>query len=137
MLFQSLEDRMYHLFQALNGRAARMLLGLDWVPMKVTRVTPFLVDTGGSKSWLFVKLDTDEGLVGWGEAYTQQDRDAAMLAHVVEMGRHLIGRDPFAIKHFSTVMHLDYALRRPAMDYWSALSGIEQAMWDIAGKACN
>jgi galactonate dehydratase len=105
--------------------------------MKVTRVTPFLVDTGGSKSWLFVKLDTDEGLVGWGEAYTQQDRDAAMLAHVVEMGRHLIGRDPFAIKHFSTVMHLDYALRRPAMDYWSALSGIEQAMWDIAGKACN
>jgi galactonate dehydratase len=105
--------------------------------MRVTGVTPFLVDTGGSKSWLFVKLETDEGLIGWGEAYTQQDRDAAMLAHLVEMGRHLVGRDPFAIKHFSNVMHLDYALRRPAMDYWSALSAIEQAMWDIAGKACN
>lgn len=105
--------------------------------MQVTRVTPFLVETGSSKSWLFVKLDTDEGLVGWGEAYTQQDRDAAMLAHLVEMGRHLIGRSPFAIKHFSSVMHLDYALRRPAMDYWSALSAIEQAMWDIAGKACG
>jgi galactonate dehydratase len=34
-------------------------------------------------------------------------------------------------------MHLDYALRRPAMDYWSALSAIEQAMWDVVGKACN
>jgi galactonate dehydratase len=105
--------------------------------MQVTGVTPFLVDTGGSKSWLFVKLDTDEGLVGWGEAYTQQDRDAAMLAHLTEMGRHLIGRSPFAIKHFSSVMHLDYALRRPAMDYWSALSALEQALWDIAGKACG
>jgi galactonate dehydratase len=105
--------------------------------VQVRQVTPFLVDTGGSKSWLFVKLETDEGLVGWGEAYTQQDRDAAMLAHLVEMGRHLIGRSPFAIKHFSSVMYLDYALRRPAMDFWSALSAIEQAMWDIAGKACG
>src|SRR5205823_3102980 len=38
--------------------------------------------TGGSKSWLFVKIETDEGLVGWGEAYTQADRDRAMLAHI-------------------------------------------------------
>jgi galactonate dehydratase len=105
--------------------------------MHITQVTPFLVDSGSSKSWLFVKLDTDAGLVGWGEAYTQQDRDAAMLAHIQEMGRYLVGRDPFAIKHFSSVMHLDYALRRPAMDYWSALSALEQAMWDIAGKACG
>ena len=37
-----------------------------------------------------------------------------MLAHLIEMGRHLVGRDPFAIKHFSSVMYLDYALRRPA-----------------------
>ena len=107
------------------------------VVLQITQVTPFLVDTGGSKSWLFVKLDTDEGLVGWGEAYTQQDRDAAMLAHLVEMGRHLVGRGPFAIKHFSSVMYLDYALRRPAMEFWSALSALEQAMWDIAGKACG
>lgn len=105
--------------------------------MQVTRVTPFLVDSGSSKSWLFVKLDTDAGLVGWGEAYTQQDRDAAMLAHLAEMGRYLVGRSPFGIKHFSSVMYLDYALRRPAMDFWSALSAIEQAMWDLVGKACG
>jgi galactonate dehydratase len=104
--------------------------------MQVAQVTPFLVDTGGSKSWLFVKLETDQGLVGWGEAYTQQARDAAMLAHLKEMGKFLVGRSPFAIKHFSSVMYLDYALRRPAMDFWSALSALEQAMWDIVGKAC-
>ena len=43
--------------------------------MQVSKVTPYLVDSGGSKSWLFVKLETDDGLVGWGEAYTQADRD--------------------------------------------------------------
>src|SRR4030081_543348 len=105
--------------------------------MQVSQITPYLVDSGGSKSWLFVKVQTDEGLVGWGEACTQADRDRAMLAHIEEMGRHLIGRSPFAIKHFSSVMYLDYTLRRPAMDFWSALSGLEQALWDIVGKACG
>ncbi len=104
---------------------------------RVARVSPFLVDSGGAKNWLFVKVDTDDGLVGWGEAYTQADRDGAMLAHLTEMGRHLVGRDPFAIKHFTSVMYLDYALRRPAMDFWSALSALEHALWDIAGKACG
>jgi galactonate dehydratase len=105
--------------------------------MKVTNVTPFLIDSGGNKSWLFVKLETDAGIVGWGEAYTQADRDRAMLAHIEEMGRHLMGRNPFAIKHFTSVMYLDYALRRPAMDFWSAQSALEQALWDVVGKACG
>jgi galactonate dehydratase len=105
--------------------------------MQVKQINPFLVDSGSSKTWLFVKIETDEGLVGWGEAYTQADRDRAIMAHLEEMGRHLIGRSPFAIKHFTSVMYLDYALRRPAMDFWSALSGLEQALWDIVGKACG
>ncbi len=105
--------------------------------MQVTQITPFLVDSGASKTWLFVKIQTDEGLVGWGEAYTQADRDRAIMAHLEEMGRHLIGRSPFAIKHFSSVMYLDYALRRPAMDFWSALSALEHGLWDIVGKACG
>jgi len=105
--------------------------------MQVTQITPFLVDSGASKTWLFVKIQTDEGLVGWGEAYTQADRDRAIMAHLEEMGRHLIGRSPFAIKHFCSVMYLDYALRRPAMDFWSALSALEHGLWDIVGKACG
>jgi len=105
--------------------------------MRISHITPYLVDSGSSKTWLFVKVQTDDGLVGWGEAYTQADRDRAIMAHLDEMGRHLIGRSPFAIKHFSSVMFLDYALRRPAMDFWSALSALEHALWDIVGKACG
>ncbi|MBV9358885.1 MAG: mandelate racemase/muconate lactonizing enzyme family protein [Chloroflexi bacterium] len=102
--------------------------------MQITEVKTFLVDSGGSKNWLFVKVLTDEGVHGWGEAYTQADRDGSIIAHVEGMARYLVGRSPFAIKHFAHVMLLDYAVRRPAMEFFSALSGIEQALWDVVGK---
>ncbi|MAG35418.1 MAG: mandelate racemase [Dehalococcoidia bacterium] len=105
--------------------------------MKVTDVKTFLVHPGIGKNWLFVKVETDAGVHGWGEAYTQADRDHAIVAHVKQMRRYLLGRDPFQIKHFTTVMYLDFAGKRGAMDFYSALSGLEQALWDIAGKALN
>lgn len=102
--------------------------------MRVTEVTPFLVDPGTGKNWLFVKVETDTGLAGWGECYTQSDRDHSILAHVRQLGRYLAGRDPARIRHFTHVAYHDFAGKRGAMDFWSALSGIEQALWDIAGK---
>jgi galactonate dehydratase len=103
--------------------------------MRVTAVKTFLVHPGAGKHWLFVKVETDTGLAGWGEAYTQVDRDRAIETHIQQMARYLIGRDPFAIKHFTGVMYLDWAGKRGAMDFYCALSGIEQALWDITGKA--
>ena len=50
--------------------------------MYVTAVTPFLVDPGTGKNWLFVKVDTSEDISGWGECYTQADRDQSIVAHV-------------------------------------------------------
>jgi galactonate dehydratase len=102
--------------------------------MQVTAVTPFLVHPGTGKHWLFVKVQTDTGLYGWGECYTQADRDQAVVAHVRELGRYLCGRDPAQITHFTHVAYHDFASKRGAMDFWSALSGLEQALWDIAGK---
>jgi galactonate dehydratase len=102
--------------------------------MKVTDVRTFLVDPGTSQNWLFVKVETDEGIVGWGECYTQADRDLAIQLHVQAMRRYLIGRDPFNIKHFTDVMYRDFASKRGSMDLFSAISGIEQALWDVVGK---
>jgi galactonate dehydratase len=102
--------------------------------MQVTAVTPFLVHPGRGKNWLFVKVETDAGIHGWGECYTQADRDQAIVAHVRELGRYLSGRDPAHITHFTHVAYHDFASKRGAMDFWSALSGLEQALWDIAGK---
>jgi galactonate dehydratase len=105
--------------------------------MKVTGVKTFLVHPGAGKNWLFVKVETDSGLYGWGEAYTQSDRDRAIEVHVQQLGRYLVGRDPFQIRHFTYLAYTDFAAKRGAMDVYCAISGIEQALWDIAGKAAG
>ena len=105
--------------------------------MNVTSVRTFFVDPGGSKNWLFVKVETDAGIHGWGECYTQADRDRAIEMHVQQLGRYLVGRNPFDIKHTMYVLYTDWATRRGAMDFYCAVSGVEHALWDIVGKACN
>lgn len=103
--------------------------------MEITGIKTFLVHaTGASKNLCFVKIDTDEGIHGWGECYTQTDRDIQVAAHVDQLQRYLIGRHPMKIKNFMQIAYDDFAGRRGAMDFYCALSGIEQAMWDITGK---
>ena len=103
--------------------------------MKVANVRSYIVNADGPKNLVFVRVETDDGAYGWGEAYTQTDRDTAITAHVERLGHYLIGRSPFNIKHFSLVAYEDFAAKRGAMDFWSALSAIEQALWDIVGKS--
>ena len=103
--------------------------------MRVTDVKTFLVDSGSSKLWLFAKVETDAGLHGWGEAYTQLDRDRAIEIHIEELARYLEGRSPFDVKPFVYSAYTDFAGKRGSMDFFSALSALEQALWDICGKA--
>jgi galactonate dehydratase len=103
--------------------------------MEVTGVEPFLVGPPeGGKNLCFVRVDTDGGIHGWGECYTQADRDQTVVAHVEEIARYLIGRDPEHVKQFTRAIYDDFASRRGAMDLYSAVSGIEQALWDVQGK---
>lgn len=88
----------------------------------------------GGKNWLFARVETDEGIVGWGEAYTQLDRDRTIERHILDMSRYLVGRNVYAIKYFTQMIYDDYAGRRGSMDLFSALSALEQALWDIIGK---
>ena len=105
--------------------------------MQITDIKTFLVHPGtpAAKNLCFVKIETDEGIYGWGECYTQSDRDVQITAHVDQLRRYLIGRDPTNIKHFTQMAFDDFAGRRGSMDYYCAISGLEHAMWDIAGKA--
>jgi galactonate dehydratase len=105
--------------------------------MKITDVKTFLLHPGAGKNLLFVKVETDAGIHGWGEAYTQSDRDKTVIAHIDEMARYLVGRDPMHIRHFRVWAYEDFATKRSAMDFWCAFSGIEIALWDIAGKAMD
>ena len=103
--------------------------------MKITNVETHLWDPQSGKNFLYVKIETDAGIHGWGEAYTQGDRDLQIEAHIHQLARYLEGRDPFHIRHFLHIVHEDYATKRGGMDLHCAVSGIEIALWDIVGKA--
>lgn len=103
--------------------------------MKITAVKSYAVHPGWRKNLIFVKVETDAGIHGWGEAYSQYDRDTAVMAQLQALGPYLTGRSPFDIKHFTQFAFDDYAARRGSVELFCAISGIEQAMWDIVGKA--
>jgi len=102
--------------------------------MKITRIETFLVNIG-NRNWPFVKVHTDEGFYGVGEAYSCGP-DKATVEVIKDFEHWLIGRDPRDIEglwHLMTV-----GTRFPAgMIINAAISGIEHALWDIAGKAAG
>ena len=103
--------------------------------MRITNLKQYYVHEKQRKNFIFIKLETDEGIAGWGEAHTSLDMDTAVFAHGEQMSRYVIGRDPFHIKEFTQVACDDFAWRHGSLEFYSALSGIEMAMWDIVGKA--
>jgi len=112
--------------------------------MKIASIRSFLIyphtpQSGwiGGKNWLFVKVETDEGVSGWGEAYTLPDRERNIAQLIEELTRYVLGRDPFHIKHFNHMVYNDFAGKRGSMDLFCAASAIEQALWDIVGKVLN
>ena len=96
--------------------------------MKITEVNTYFV----RPRWGFVEIITDEGLVGWGEAVLE-GHAAAVLACVQEYKDYLIGQDPSRIEDiWSTIYRAGFY--RGGGVLMSAISGIDQALWDIKGK---
>jgi galactonate dehydratase len=83
--------------------------------------------------WLFLKLSTDEGVCGWGEPIVE-GRVATTRAAVEELGELVVGADPFRIEDLFQVMWRG-GFYRGGPVLCSAMSGIEQALWDIKGRA--
>ena len=99
--------------------------------MKITSFELFKV----APRWLFLKTVTDEGICGWGEPVIE-GRAETVAAAVRELSSYLIGRDPFAIEDvFQTLYRGGFYRGGPVLS--SAISGIEQSLWDIKGKALN
>ena len=99
--------------------------------MKITKLETFLV----KPRWLFLKIHTDEGLIGLGEPIVE-GRALTVAQAVAEIEPSLIGQDPTRVMHIwqATYKHAFY---RGGPVLTSALSGIEQALWDLAGKAAG
>lgn len=96
--------------------------------MKITKLETFFV----KPRWLFLKISTDEGLVGWGEPVVE-GRSQTVAAAIQEIGRYLVGQDPRRIEHHWQAIYRGQFYRGGPV-LCSAISGIEQALWDITGK---
>ena len=99
--------------------------------MRITKLETFLV----KPRWLFLKIHTDEGLVGLGEPIVE-GRALTVAQAVAELEPYLIGKDPTSVVHHWQAMY-KHAFYRGGPVLTSAISGVEQALWDLAGKAVN
>jgi len=83
--------------------------------------------------WLFLKIETDEGIMGWGEPVIEGRADTVAAA-VTELMENLIGKDPGLIEdHWNMMYRSGFYRGGPIL--MSAISGIDQALWDIKGKS--
>jgi galactonate dehydratase len=96
--------------------------------MKITKVECFEVPP----RWLFVKISTDEGLSGWGEA-AAEGQGKTIRAAVGQMADYIVGRDPREIQDIWLTLYRG-RFYRGGVILMSALGGIDQALWDILGK---
>ncbi|WP_077302615.1 galactonate dehydratase [Virgibacillus pantothenticus] len=99
--------------------------------MKITDYTLYQVPP----RWLFLKIETDEGFVGWGEPIIE-GRALTVKAAVEELMEYLIGKDPQRIEdHWNLLYRSGFYRGGPIL--MSAIAGIDQALWDIKGKYYN
>lgn len=94
--------------------------------MKITRVTPLMLDR-----FLLVTVETDAGITGLGESGAWGFLEASQAA-IEKFGRYLVGKDPLTIEHHWQYMYRFSHFRGAAI--MGALSAIDIALWDIAGK---
>ncbi|HET6871826.1 MAG TPA: galactonate dehydratase [Sporolactobacillaceae bacterium] len=99
--------------------------------MKITKLETFIVPP----RWLFVKIETDEGITGWGEPVIE-GRAATVEAAVQELSTYLIDQNPLRIEDLWNVMYRS-GFYRGGPILMSAIAGIDQALWDIKGKYYN
>src|SRR5579883_1203061 len=104
--------------------------GLKITGLKVFGVSP---NPKSDRPYVFVKLETNQGLVGWGEG-TLEGKAGAVMACINDFRELLIGSDPMQVEHHWQSMYV-HSFYRAGPVIGSAVSGIDQALWDIRGKA--
>jgi galactonate dehydratase len=102
--------------------------------VKITSIEPLVVDVG-SRNWLFVVVETDEGVTGVGEG-SLPGHPRAVAAAVEEYREYVVGEDAGRIQHLWQLMYRQPFFRSGAVTL-SAMSAIEQALWDIKGKVAG
>ena len=96
--------------------------------MKVTKLTTYRLPP----RWMFLKIETDEGVTGWGEPVIE-GRARSVETAVNELSEYVVGQDPARINDIWQAMYRT-GFYRGGPILMSAIAGIDQALWDIKGK---
>ena len=96
--------------------------------MKITGVELFEV----KPRWIFIKVNTDEGISGWGELISGT-KTRTVVEGAKELAERIVGRNPFEIERLWQELHRSFFRGGPING--TIVSGIEMALWDIKGKA--
>ncbi len=97
--------------------------------MKITALKTFIIPP----RWLFLKIETDEGISGWGEPVLE-GHAATLAAKIEELSDFLIGRDPRRIEDIWQMIYRNGCYRGGPV-LMSAISGVDMALWDILGRS--
>jgi galactonate dehydratase len=102
--------------------------------VKITNMKVFGVSLtpDSDRPYVFVKLETDQGVTGWGEG-TLEGKAAAVMACVNDFRDFIIGSDAMQVEHHWQSMYV-HSFYRAGPVIGSAISGIDQALWDVRGK---
>lgn len=115
--------------QSVNSDWETVSSGVKITGMKVFGVS---LTPDSDRPYVFVKLETNQGIVGWGEG-TLEGKAAAVIACIEDFREFLIGKDPMQVEHHWQSMYV-HSFYRAGPVIGSAISGIDQALWDIRGK---
>lgn len=102
--------------------------------LKITEVVPHVLFAGRT-NLIFVEVKTNEGIFGVGEA-SLEGKTEAVVGAIRDISGYLIGQDPTRIEHIWQSIYR-HSFWRGGMVVGSAISGVEQALWDILGKALD
>jgi L-alanine-DL-glutamate epimerase-like enolase superfamily enzyme len=108
--------------------------------MKIAEVETFVVanppPSFGGRYFVFVKLVTDDGIIGYGEAYAATFAPHVVASQIIDVASmHLVGADPFHIETFWRQAYSRGFTQRPDASLQGVMSALEMACWDIIGKA--
>ena len=107
----------------------------------IAAITPYVIpaEPVGDQWWarkhyVLLRVETRDGLVGWGECHLLSFREDASVALVKRLAQEFVGRPADDIRAITVQAFREFGQRRPGVDVYSAFAGIEIALWDILGK---
>ena len=108
---------------------------------RIASIQPYLIPADPTphpwwahKAYVLVRVETQDGIVGWGECHVLTHREPAMVAMIRAVAETLVGQPADDIRALMPMAFHSFGQQRPGLEVYCAFAGVEVALWDILGK---